>query len=35
MVADGGDNVSQNKRVYVGNLSWGVTWQDLKVSRLA
>ncbi|KAL9183998.1 hypothetical protein ACHAXT_002084 [Thalassiosira profunda] len=30
MVTDGGDAVSQNKRVYVGNLSWGVTWQDLK-----
>lgn len=26
----GEDNVTQNKRVYVGNLSWSVQWRDLK-----
>eukprot|EP00579_Thalassiosira_antarctica_P012785 CAMPEP_0201909854 /NCGR_PEP_ID=MMETSP0903-20130614/1439_1 /ASSEMBLY_ACC=CAM_ASM_000552 /TAXON_ID=420261 /ORGANISM="Thalassiosira antarctica, Strain CCMP982" /LENGTH=256 /DNA_ID=CAMNT_0048444409 /DNA_START=51 /DNA_END=818 /DNA_ORIENTATION=- len=26
----GEDAVTQNKRVYVGNLSWSVTWRDLK-----
>ena len=26
----GEDNVRGNKRVYIGNLSWSVTWRDLK-----
>lgn len=26
----GGNNSSGNRRVYVGNLSWDVSWQDLK-----
>lgn len=29
-MSTGEDNVTQNKRVYVGNLSWSVTWRDLK-----
>ena len=29
-MSTGKDNVTQNKRVYVGNLSWSVTWRDLK-----
>lgn len=28
--SDDADEESQSRRVYVGNLSWGVSWQDLK-----
>jgi RNA recognition motif-containing protein len=26
----GGDDEEKSRRVYIGNLSWGVSWQDLK-----
>jgi RNA recognition motif-containing protein len=26
----GGDDEEKGRRVYIGNLSWGVSWQDLK-----
>ena len=30
----GGDDASKSRRVYIGNLSWGVSWQDLKGESL-